>query len=226
MVTTNPFSAMFGRSPFQPLLAHIEKAHDCSAALLPFFEATLQGDWEAATQHREAITRLEHEADSLKTELRLNLPNTLFLPVSRSDLLDLISVQDKIANKARDITGIMLGRQMRVPSELAAPMRDYIETSVSCVAKARQALEELQDLLESGFGRNVSDLMQKLIRDLHDLENRADEQQIAIRRQLFALEADLPPVDVMFLYKIIEWIGELSDRAERVGSRLQIMTAH
>ncbi len=226
MVTSNPFSAMFGRSPFQPLLAHIVKANECADQLLPFFEATLTGDWDTAAELRENVTRLEHDADTLKTELRLNLPNTMFLPVSRSDLLDLVSVQDKIANKARDITGIMLGRQMQVPDALATPMREYIATAVDCVAQARQALEELKDLLESGFGRNVTELMQKLIRGLHDLEQRADEQQIAIRRQLFALEKDLPPVDVMFLYQIIEWIGEVSDRAERVGSRLQIMTAN
>ncbi|MCP1367416.1 DUF47 family protein, partial [Halomonas sp. BBD48] len=73
--------------------------------------------------------------------------------------------------------------------------------------------------------RNVSDLMQNLIRELHDLEHQADEQEIAIRRQLFDLESQLPPVDVMFLYKIIDWIGDLADRAERVGSRLQILTA-
>ncbi|MDN3557531.1 TIGR00153 family protein [Halomonas maura] len=226
MVTSNPFSAMFGRSPFQPLLAHIVKVNDCAEALLPFFEASLEGDWQAAGQHRETITRLEHEADELKTELRLNLPNTMFLPVSRSDLLDLISVQDKIANKARDITGIMLGRKMQVPDELAQPMRDYMRTSVACVAQAREALEELKDLLESGFGRNVSDVMQKMIRELHTLEHQADDQQVAIRRQLFELEDRLPPVEVMFLYKIIDWVGELSDRAERVGSRLQIMTAN
>lgn len=225
MVTSNPFSAMFGRSPFQPLLAHIVKAHDCAEQLLPFFEAALQGDWESAARLRENVTRLEHEADVLKTELRLNLPNTMFLPVSRSDLLDLISVQDKIANKVRDITGIMLGRKMRIPEALAEPMRQYIHTSVACVAQARQALEELKDLLESGFGRNVSDVMQKLIRELHTLEQQADGQQVEIRRQLFELESELPPVDVIFLYQIIDGIGELSDRAERVGSRLQILTA-
>lgn len=226
MVTSNPFSAMFGRSPFQPLLAHIVKANECADQLLPFFEATLTGDWDSAAQLRENVTRLEHDADVLKTELRLNLPNTMFLPVSRSDLLDLISVQDKIANKARDITGIMLGRKMTVPAELADPMRDYIRTSVACVAQARQALEELKDLLESGFGRNVSDVMQNMIRELHTLEHQADSQQVAIRRQLFSLESELPPVDVVFLYQIIDWVGELSDRAERVGSRLQIMTAN
>ncbi|PMR76074.1 TIGR00153 family protein [Billgrantia endophytica] len=225
MVKPNPFSAMFGRSPFQPLLAHIVKASECADQLLPFFEATLTGDWEEAGRVRETITRLEHEADSLKTELRLNLPNTLFLPVSRSDLLDLITVQDKIANKVRDITGIMLGRKMQVPAELAQPMRDYMQTAVACVAQARQALEELEDLLESGFGRHVSDVMQNMIRELHILEQQADHQQVAIRRQLFDLEGRLKPVDVIFLYKIIDWVGELSDRAERVGSRLQILTA-
>ncbi|MGS2744448.1 TIGR00153 family protein [Halomonas sp. LS-001] len=225
MVTPNPFSAMFGRSPFQPLLAHIVKSHECAELLLPFFEATLEGDWEAAARLREDVTRLEHEADVLKTELRLNLPSTMFLPVSRSDLLDLISVQDKIANKVRDITGIMLGRKMCVPDALAENMRLYMRTSVACVAQARQALEELKELLESGFGRNVSDVMQNMIRELHTLENQADSQQVAIRRLLFELETEMPPIDVIFLYQIIDWVGELSDRAERVGSRLQILTA-
>ncbi|MGY4877460.1 TIGR00153 family protein [Vreelandella aquamarina] len=225
MVTSNPFSAMFGRSPFQPLLAHIVKSHECAELLLPFFEATLDGNWEEAARLREDVTRLEHDADVLKTELRLNLPSTMFLPVSRSDLLDLISVQDKIANKVRDITGIMLGRKMCVPDALAENMRLYMRTSVACVAQARQALEELKELLESGFGRNVSDVMQNMIRELHTLENQADSQQIAIRRLLFELETELPPIDVIFLYQIIDWVGELSDRAERVGSRLQILTA-
>lgn len=225
MVTSNPFSAIFGRSPFQPLLEHIVKVDDCADELLPFFEATLKGDWNQAGIHRESITRLEHEADDLKTELRLNLPNTLFLPVSRSDLLDLISAQDHIANKARDISGIMMGRKMRVPEVLAKPMRDYLRTSVACVGQARQALEELKGLLESGFGSAVSDVIDNLVRELHHLEHQVDAQQIAIRRQLFALEAELPPVDVMFLYRIIDGIADLSDRAERVGGRLQIMTA-
>ncbi|WP_299314403.1 TIGR00153 family protein [uncultured Halomonas sp.] len=225
MVTPNPFSAMFGRSPFQPLRAHIVKANECADQLLPFFEATLAGDWTEAARVRETITRLEHEADELKTELRLNLPNTLFLPVSRTDLLELVSVQDKMANKVRDITGIMLGRSMQMPEPLAGPMRDYMRTAVACVAQAREAMEELEALLESGFGRNVSDVMHRLIRELHTLEQQADGQQVAIRRQLFELESELPPVDVVFLYKIIDWVGELSDRAERVGSRLQILMA-
>jgi hypothetical protein len=36
---------------------------------------------------------------------------------------------------------------------------------------------------------------------------------------------DLNPVDVMFLYHIIDWVGDLADLAERVGARLEILLA-
>jgi hypothetical protein len=49
--------------------------------------------------------------------------------------------------------------------------------------------------------------------------------QIKLRSELLAIENDLNPVDVMFLYQIIEWIGDLADLAERVGSRLEILLA-
>ncbi|MHC9035021.1 DUF47 family protein, partial [Cobetia marina] len=58
-----------------------------------------------------------------------------------------------------------------------------------------------------------------------ELEKQSDEQQIAIRQTLFSLEAALPPVDVIFLYKIIDWVGDVADQAEKVGTRLQILMA-
>ena len=57
------------------------------------------------------------------------------------------------------------------------------------------------------------------------MERANDEQQITIRSQLFELEDKLPPVDVIFLYKIIDWIGDLADRAQKVGGRLQLLLA-
>ena len=93
------------------------------------------------------------------------------------------------------------------------------------MAQARKALGELKDLLESGFGSNVADVMHTLIRQLHVQEHLTDDQQVAIHQQLFQLENKLPPVEEIFLYKIIDWVGELSDGAERVGSRLQVLTA-
>jgi predicted phosphate transport protein (TIGR00153 family) len=49
--------------------------------------------------------------------------------------------------------------------------------------------------------------------------------QIKLRKKLLGIEDTLKPVDVMFLYQIIDWVGDLADLAERVGSRLEILLA-
>jgi hypothetical protein len=38
-------------------------------------------------------------------------------------------------------------------------------------------------------------------------------------------EKNLPPVDVMFYYKVIEGIGEIADIAQRIGSRVELLLA-
>ena len=97
---SNPFVSLFGRSPIGPMQQHMAKAHECAANLLPFIEASMAGDWSQAEQIQQQMARLEQEADKLKKDVRLNLPKSLFLPVPRSDLLELLSVQDKVANRA------------------------------------------------------------------------------------------------------------------------------
>jgi len=60
---------------------------------------------------------------------------------------------------------------------------------------------------------------------LDKIEQETDEQQIHLRGELFKLENELHPVNIMFLYKVIDETGGIADRAQRVGSRLQLMLA-
>ena len=86
-------------------------------------------------------------------------------------------------------------------------------------------LEKVDELLETGFsGREVT-LVENLIEELDRIEHDTDTLQIRLRADLFKLEQDLPPVNVMFLYQIIEWIGDVADRAQRVGNRLEQLMA-
>ena len=86
-------------------------------------------------------------------------------------------------------------------------------------------MNELDELLEAGFGGREAVLVESMVMELEQIERDTDKIQIDVRRALFKLEKDLPPVDVMFLYKIIEWIGDVADRAERVGNRLEQLLA-
>lgn len=224
-MSTNPFVSLFGRSPIGPMQAHFNKVYDCARLLITFFEAVMQNDWQLAGKIQQDMVWLEHEADVLKREVRQHLPKGLFLPVPRSDLLDLLSVQDKVANRAKDISGLMLGRTMSIPPQLQEIMRSYVECTVAACTQAWEAINELDELLGTGFKGRVAALVETMVEKLDGIENDSDRLQVEVRRGLFNIERELPPVDVIFLYQIIEWIGDVADRAQRVGNRLEQLLA-
>ncbi len=225
MALGNPFGNLFGKSPFEPIQQHMAKAQSCAEALVPFFQATLAQDWQQAEQQQREIAKLEGEADDMKRDIRVHLPKSLFLPVPRSDLLDMLTMQDRIANCAKDIAGLMLGRKMVVPAVIANDMEAYVRASITTSAQALKATNELDELLETGFGGREVKVVEALIEELDRLENDSDKLQVSIRAALFKEESELPPVEVMFLYKVIDLIGDLADRAQQVGSRLQVLIA-
>lgn len=225
MAIGNPFGNMFGKSPFKPIQDHMAKSHSCAQALIPFFEAATSKDWKLATEKRKELAKLENEADKLKRNVRIHMPKNLFLPVPRTDLLDMLTMQDQIANAAKDISGIMLGRKMEIPESMAESLLGFVKESIATSEQALKAINELDELVETGFGGREVQLVEKLIRELDRLENISDKTEIKIRAALFKLEKDMPPIDAMFLYKVIDGIGELADRAQRVGSRLQLLIA-
>lgn len=225
MSKSNPFVSLFGRSPIKPMQDHMTAASAAANELIPFFEAVIADDWQQAEAIQLRIAEKENAADELKRQVRLHLPKSLFLPVARSDLLELLSIQDAVANCARDIAGIMLGRKMTIPTALQPKMLEFVHAAVEACDFALKAINELDELLQTGFrGREVK-VVETLILELDDREHLADKLEVEIRAQLFVIEDGLPPVDVMFLYKAIEWIGELSNRAQRVGSRLELLMA-
>ena len=89
----NTILGLFAKSPLKPLQEHASSVHQCCSLLVPFFQATAQQQWENAQHLREQISMLEKQADALKREIRLKLPRGLFLPVDRTDMLDLVTQQ-------------------------------------------------------------------------------------------------------------------------------------
>ncbi|MCW8830018.1 MAG: TIGR00153 family protein [Gammaproteobacteria bacterium] len=218
-------SGIFGSSPVDPMQEHMAKVYACASELVPLFNAVINEDWEAVEKIQQKISRLEEEADVLKKALRLNLPKGLFMPMSRQDLLEVLLTQDKIANKAKDIAGIIVGRRMTLPEVVHEDYIRFVQRCVDACKQAKKAINELDELVETGFGGQEIKIVSAMITKLDEIESDTDHLQSAIRHQIFAIEKDLPPVDVMFLYRIIEATGDVADNSQRVGSRLQLMLA-
>jgi len=222
----NMLANIFGSSPVKPLEEHIGLAYACAKQLNDFFAAAVAGDWDKALKYRGEIERLEHEADDLKKEIRLRLPKSLFMPVPREDLLELLLVQDKIANRTKDVSGIVLGRKMQIPSAISAQFLEFVERNVDAAKQARKSVRELDELFTAGFRGAEVELVSGLIEELDKIETDTDDKQAALRGALFEIESTLNPVDAIFMYQVIETTGEIADMAERVGRRLELLLSH
>lgn len=222
----NVLANIFGESPVKPLEKHVNIAYRCTRELNKFFAAVVEEDWDTANKSRVKISALEHEADNLKKKIRLHLPKSLFMPVPREDLLELLLVQDKMANRTKDVSGIVLGRKMKIPGAIADDFLEYVSRNVDAAKQARKSVRELDELFTSGFRGAEVALVESMIEELDQIETDTDDQQAALRGALFKIEDELGPVDVMFLYRVIELIGEVADMAERVGRRLELLLSH
>jgi predicted phosphate transport protein (TIGR00153 family) len=201
------------------------KVMESVAPLKGLFEAVLAHDMDRVAEIQGEIARHEDEADDLKHELRLHLPRSLFMPVERRDVLEVLNMQDRIANRAKDIAGLIRGRRMTIPETLAEDFAKFVNRAVDACKQAHRIIDELDELVETGFSGAEVERVQDMIKELDRIEKDTDVIQVRVRAKLFEIESDLPPVEVMFLYRIIDWTGDLGDRAQRVGSRLQIMLA-
>ena len=219
----NTLANIFGSSPVVPLEKHIDIAYRCAKKLRPFFKAVIDGDEERMAECRLQIEALENEADNLKKDIRMHMPKSLFMPVPREDLLELLLVQDKIANRARDASGVVIGRNMRIPEPIAEQLKEFVNSSIDAAKQARKSVRELDELFTAGFKGAEVDLIAELIEELDRMETETDQKQTEIRSALFKIEKTLDPIDAMFLYEVIELIGDIADMAERVGRRLELL---
>ena len=225
MAHGNPLGRRFGQSPIGPLQEPMQVAEEAASFLPQLVQASIDDDWQRAKEINRLINKAEADADKMKRDIRRNLPRSLFLPVPRGDLLELVTVQDKVANVAEDIGVLIIGRQMQFPDKLQQPLLDFLDACLLAVNQCLAAIQELDELLEVGFtGREVK-RVEKMLKELDKTEARCDKTAMKVRRILFKLEADHPPIDVMFLYRVLALISKLADVAESVGDRLQIIIA-
>ncbi|MGB5329822.1 MAG: TIGR00153 family protein [Gammaproteobacteria bacterium] len=225
MRTTNPIASLLGRSPFKPMQAHMRIVAECIAHVPALFEALIAGDQAEVVKVKDLIFAKEQEADDLEHELRASLPKSLFLPVDRRDLLDLLNMQDCMANTAQDIAGLMIERDMTVPEGMAEPLRELVQRCVDACDLATKIIEEMDELISAGFsGREAASVLD-MVEQLSAIEDETDEMGVKLTQILFAREDEMKPVSVMFWYQMIQWIGDMADYAEKAGDRMRLLIA-
>ena len=215
---------LVGRSPIGPMQEHMKASVACAKEILPLIEAMAAGSDEQIRSCRAEIDRLEHAADEAKHGIRSNMPRRMMMAMERRDLLDILDFQDSIADVTQDIAELVDQRGMHLPAALVEPFRALATRSVAACDQGAAIINELDELVETGFGDREVARVEGMISELGRLETESDELLDAACRSLFALENELG-VSTVYWHQLLLWIADVADYAERVGNRLRLLIA-
>ena len=214
---------LFGKSPFGPLHEHIKKTKACIDLVPPLFDAVFKEDTEEIQRITDRVSKLEHQADIIKNEIRDHLPRSLFMPVSRSDFFSVLSQMDSIPDSVEDLCVMLTLRKMIVPEELAEDLRDFLGKSLTVFHRTYEVVKEVERLLGSAFGGPDADRLFERINDIGMLEWETDKAQFVLVKHMYNIEDRMDPVSIFQWSKIFQKIGDLANFSEKTADRLRAL---
>jgi len=223
MEMKNVVTDVISSSPMAMVEEHMQVCAQCVAKLPAYFEAAQADKWNKAENIQAEIAELEGKADDLKLRIRSSMPRGLWMSVSRSDILELIRVQDSIANVTKDVAGLSLGRELAFPDALNKAILRYVTTVVATVDATVEVIAATRELTRMAFGTRQIRVITSNAAAVEKLERKTDDLQSRLRAKLMRTEDKISPIDAMFLYQLLSKIGEIADSAEKVAHRAQII---
>jgi len=223
MEVKNVVTDVISSSPMAMLEEHMQACAQCVAKLPLYFDAAQAGKWNKAEKIQAEIAELEGKADDLKLRIRASMPRGLWMSVSRTDILELVRVQDTIANATKDVAGLSLGRELAFPDALNKAIVKYVTTVVATVDATVEVIAATRELTRMAFGTRQIRVITSKAAAVEKLERKTDDLQSRLRAKLMRVEDKISPIDAMFLYQLLSKIGEIADSAEKVAHRAQII---
>lgn len=213
---------LFGRSPFAPLKSHMHQVSECVHLLKKLFEAIEGKDYAKAEQISERICLQEHAADLIKNDIRNHLPKSLFLPIDRGHLLEILFLQDEIADAAEDVAVLTMLKVLEIDPSLKDSFWSFLEKNIEAFEGAVLIIDEMHDLLESSFGGIEAQKVRSIVDSISAKEHEIDLFQRKLLKELFQCEDHMAYTTFHLWQKIFEAIGSISNFSEKLAHRVRM----
>lgn len=213
------------KSPFARLLEHMEKVKECMDVVKEGLIKYYNGEYEGFSEVAEKVSKLEHEADLIKGNIRAHLPRTILMPVDKGQFLWLLREQDAILDHAENLVEMLNMRKTKIPKQLRELFIEHIKLVAETVEAMEEAVANLKDLVETSFISRERNRTKEKIHQVHQKEWEADQVKYKLTAQIYKMEKKLKPMDVYHLLKIADWVDDIADHAENVADWLRAMIA-
>ena len=157
--------------------------------------------------------KFESKADEIKEEVNVLMYSRALIPESREDIMNLLEHVDCIPRIFELVLHLIRSQKLKLPEFIKHDVRDLIRISVeSCELMIKQ----IDLMLKNRQG------IRALLSTIDHNESHCDHIERSLMARLF--ESDLEKVDKLQLKELIIALGEISDQADRVSKRVNIMT--
>lgn len=213
------------KSPFGGLQDHMKKVKKCITLLETGVINYIDGDFHSFGAISDKISKIEHEADLIKGNIRAHLPRAILMPVDKRYFLWILREQDAILDHAENLAQMLKLRHTKIPIIMREDYKDHIKLVSATVQEMEKAIENIKDLTETGFASRERDETKKLIKKVHQKEWEADQKRYQITEKIYKIEDKLSPMDMYHLLKMVDWIDDIADHAENVADWLRAIIA-
>jgi len=161
----------------------------------------------------EQTHKFESKADEIRDEINYLMYSRALIPESREDIMILIEQVEVIPRIFELILHLIRTQKLKIPDIIMLDVKDLIRISVeSCELMIKQ----IDLMLKNRQG------IRALVSTIDHNESHCDHIERSLMLKIF--ESDMELVHKLQLKELIIAMGEVSDQADRVSKRVNILT--
>lgn len=195
----------------------IKDVEGCLINFENFMRAMTAGDASKETMValKDGVMQMEAAADRSLSMMIESLGSGSMLPSTRSDLINIATACDSVANKCETIAIMMVIRKFQMPASFGERIMKILEITRNQFELLEKAIKKMF----SDFNKLMKD--HTILYDIRDLETDVDKIELSLYTETYDMDLDLAEKNQ--ISQFVELICDISDIIENIADKIQIL---
>jgi predicted phosphate transport protein (TIGR00153 family) len=211
---------LFGRSPFSQIQLHMDQVSKCIKKMTEAIDAVKAGRFDELDRISSEVSQLEHQADQIKNDIRGRLLKRVFMPIDRSEVLEILSQQDSLADSAEDVCKILTFKQLPFPADIKDDFDQFVAHNLEAYDIVASVIGQLDELIESGFGGVEAERIRGLAKDASFAEHQADLVQVQLLKKIYNHDTEMSHGEFHLWMRFTKVLSQISNGSENLANRI------
>jgi predicted phosphate transport protein (TIGR00153 family) len=211
---------LFGRSPFSQIQQHMDQVSKCISKMSEAIDVVKAGRFDDLDRISVEVSQLEHQADQIKDDIRGRLLKRVFMPIDRSEVLEILSLQDSLADTAEDVCKVLTLKPLPMPDDLKQDFDQFVEFNLQAFEIVANVIKQLDELIESGFGGMEAERIRGMAKDAAFAEHQADLIQMQLLKKIYAHDEDMTIGEFHLWMRFTRVLSQISNASENLVNRI------